>query len=356
MFKSLVSSFKKKLIAKKARKKSLFIHAGTYKTGTTYFQHRLYHNRERLREAGIYYPVTGLGLHTNHNRFAHRVLGVNILTGRKYGGLSKILTHLQDTPEINSALISYEGFGRAGAVEKIKTHALELNEFDVHAMLVFRPHMDFALSLYRELCQHVLFGAGFTQLFDATVPLAQTWSKTLEYRSIIEAWQGFVGRRQLHVHSYRQIKSDLVGTLMKDVGYEGALEEPDDQKRNLTLSAPGAKVMRRINAVKMPAKLRHAIAQEVGRVDKGFPSFSRFCEITEDQARSMEQRFEADREYLRKFGFDPKADLMLGDSWRWGTDTNMDEATDELHDALIVAFDDKGEPMLQDLVRKARIV
>ena len=327
------------------QKKKLFVHAGTYKTGTTYFQHVVYHNIKALRAQGLYYPITGLGLKTPHNKYAHRLLGIRLSSGHS-NAFPTIIKALQDDPDLSAGLVSYEGFARPATIEKLQAEAACFAPVELHSILVFRPHIDFALSLYRELCQHVDFSAPFEELIKPTTATGRGWHRSLNYQEIIEGWLALTGRKNLHIFSYRRIKVDLVNALIAPTGYVGALEPPEKTEQNKTLSAPVAALMRRLNQQKFKAPLRHKLAAELTVLDRQFPEFERFCEITQTQAKALEETFASDRDYLKSWGFDAEKDLMLDGTWQWGEETNMDAAINQAHEALIGQLEGEDKPKM----------
>jgi len=316
------------------KKKKLFIHAGTHKTGTTYFQHVMYQNKEALRAGGLYYPVTGLGINTPHNKYAHRLLGIRLASGHS-NAFPTIIKALVDDNRLTSGLVSYEGFTRPATIEKLQAESACFAPVELHGILVFRPHIDFALSLYRELCQHVGFSAPFSELMGPTTDTSKGWRRSLNYSEIMQGWLALTGHQNLHVFSYRRIKPDLITALIAPTGFKGNLETPPQAERNKTLSAPLAALMRRLGQQNFKAPLRHKLAAELSALDRQFPDFGRYCEISQDEAISFEQSFQADRDFLKDWGFDGERDLLLSGDWRWGEDTNMAAATDQAHEALI---------------------
>jgi len=339
-------------LVKLARKK-LFIHAGTYKTGTTYFQNTMYSNRAALAQSGLLYPKAGLGLTTTHNRHAHRILGIDIAAGRK-NRFPGIINHLIDTPHLKSALVSYEGFGHLPSLRKLLQCKPCFDQVDLHGILVFRPHIDLAISLYRELCQNVSFQGDFKNMMSKPGAGANhRWQRTLEYRMIVELWQQLTGDANLHLLSYRRISHDTAQELLAVAGHEFKLVPPIDAERNPTLSAPIAELIRRMNKQKFNTQVRHQLARELTLLDAKFPEFSKYCEITHDQAIQLEKSFENDRQFLTAYGFDAVADLTIGDKWRWGSDTNMGEAVLAAHEALITQLREKDENDLAATVSTA---
>lgn len=313
--------------------KKIFIHAGTHKTGTSFFQHFAYSNRNQLRQAGILYPSTGLGIKTNHNRYAHRVLGIDIAAG-KQNRFPSIVEELNKDTSLDTALVSYEGFCHPETIRNIYDVRRDFDSVDLHVILVFRPHIDFAISLYRELCQQVSFRGSLYNLLHPQSPRSHYWGQCLEYRTILENWRRIVGKNNIHALAFGKIRHDISGSLMSVVGHNDPIELPDNLTRNHTLSAPFAALMRLVNRQELSSKTRHKIASEVAAVDMKFPEFSRYCEISQDWAHELEHQFARDRRALKTYGLEPTEDLMIGQNWRWGTDTNLAPAIADAHQAM----------------------
>lgn len=324
--------------------KKLFIHAGTHKTGTSFFQHVAYDNSEKLRQAGLLYPATGLGINTNHNRYAHRVLGIDIAAG-KQNQFPAIIEELNQDASLNTALVSYEGFSLPSAVEQLHSLKNTFETVDLHVILVFRPHIDLAISLYRELCQQVSFQGSLYNLMHPDTDHTRHWGQCLHYAKTLANWRRIVGKNNIHVLAYRHVKQDIVKHLTAVTDYHDTLDLAENLTRNHTLSAPFAGLMRLINKQELDSKRRHRLAQEVAIVDENFPEFSRYCEITQDRAIDLERAYRKDRKALKSYGLDPIADLTVNTNWQWGEDTDMSSAIIDAHQALtehLKNIDDKA--------------
>ena len=324
--------------------KKLFIHAGTHKTGTSFFQHAVYLNSDQLRRSGIWYPATGLGIKTNHNQFAHRVLGIDIAAGKK-NRFPTIIEELNQDTSLHTGLVSYEGFSHPKAIRKLCEQKDVFDDVDLHIILAFRPHIDLAISLYRELCQHVSFQGSLHDLLHAKTARARHWEQCLHYGDALKHWRRIVPKKNIHVFSYRKISKDILGALMPVAGFDGTMSLQENPVRNQSLSAPFAALMRLINRQDLSTKVRHRLAGEVATVDAGFPEFSHYCEISLDRAIEIEADFAKDRKALRRYSLDPVTDLTIDGHWRWGDKTDMSAATLDAHEALIdhlKNIDDEG--------------
>ncbi|NVJ69326.1 MAG: hypothetical protein HWE08_03155 [Alphaproteobacteria bacterium] len=304
-------------------KKRLFIHAGTYKTGTSHFQHVMFENREKMLEEGFYYPVTGLGLNTPHNKYAHRLAAINLAQHGK-NAFPKIVENLVKDERLHTAYMSYEGFAHPNNIEHIAKIMDCFEPVELHTILVFRPHFDFQISLYREICQHVKY----SENIETYLQSSNGWGRTFHYADSIKMWENLIGPDNLHVMSYSTIKKDLFHALLTPTGYQPDLKEPAETTSNPTISAPACAVARRLNKFNLKTHLRHRVGRALVRLDAKNPHFHEYGEITREAALEIEQNFQEDRERLATYGLDPN-DFVIGENWRWGKKQLNQKIVDE---------------------------
>ncbi|PCI59478.1 MAG: hypothetical protein COB37_11575 [Kordiimonadales bacterium] len=352
MLTKLAAQFTSLLRQPRRPKKKLFIHAGTFKTGTSFFQHVMYHNREKLLDAGICYPDTGLGLKTTHNQYAHRILGIHLVNGSK-NHFPAIIDELNQNTALSQAIVSYEGFCQFQALEKLRDSRQCFKTVDLHGILVFRPHVDYALSLYRELSQRVSFKPSFQDFVSPGQHIGKPWKRTLRYAEIVTLWQGLVGKKRVHVKSYNSIKHDVVSEILGVIGFDTPLPRPSSVTRNVTLSAPCAALMRNINQEKIKEQTRSAFARELLEIDAQFPEFQDYCEITQDEAKILERQYETDRNFFDSQGLIPKNELLLGDNWRWGHNSDIEPAQRQAQAILLQQLQQKEYTSLLDIAKRA---
>jgi len=334
------------------RKKTLIIHAGTHKTGTSHFQKCLYKNSEKLRNEGFWYPEYGLGLRTKHNRFAHRMLGIHLSQGRKTK-LPEILQELQKDPALKAAILSYEGFSLPGTIQKFSHYQDELSAVDIEVILVFRPHLDLAISLYRELCQHVAYtGTLHGLITEPKLAQEKSWNKLLHYREIVAEWEKFTPSRNIQILPYEQIKKNLRKNLLKKIGYQGEKLKAGAARVNQTLSAPAAELMRRINSAKIKSNPRHMIALQLYELDKALPELAEYTEITHKQALKLQGLFAEDRAFLASHGFEQNH-MLMKDEWRWGTNTDINSIMPKAEKAFLELLGQQEDTSLFPLADSA---
>jgi hypothetical protein len=350
------ATFKKLLnhlrLKKRSQRKSLVFHAGTHKTGTSHFQKCLYENSATLREAGFWYPTYGLGLNTKHNRFAHRLLGINLSQGRKTK-LPDIITELEEDPSLCTAILSYEGFSLPHTIRQLSQYQKELSSVDVQVILTFRPHLDLAISLYRELCQHVGYTGKLPRLITAPKhPQEKSWNKLLQYKQIVAAWEEIVPARNIRILPYEKVKKNLLASLLNEIGYQGPELHVDKARVNQTLSAPAAELMRRINSAKIKSNPRHMIALQLYELDKALPELAEYTEITHKQALKLQELFAEDRAFLASHGFEQNH-MVMKDEWRWGTNTDINSIMPKAEKAFLELLGQHEDTSLLSLADSA---
>lgn len=188
--------------------KSLYIHIGTHKTGTTSFQSFLRLRAEELRKAGLYVPSTGsIGPRQGHFNISWELLD-DPRYHAMYGGLDELLSELSRTEE-DKALISSEDFEylvRYPAKLVGFEDALRGSGWEPTYIVTFRRADHYALSLYSELTlRQGLKGVSFERFavhilrhgFFAT----SSWYYAFDYAEFIRMWRQ-PGRGALTVLHY----------------------------------------------------------------------------------------------------------------------------------------------------------
>jgi hypothetical protein len=133
--------------------RTLFVHIGTHKTGTTSIQNFLRHHATRLNECGIFVPASG----TLNEESGHHNIAWEMRQDRRYdrrlGGVDELIRELKTCAQ-NTAVISSEDF------EYLVQYPSELKAFDkriedagfsTNYIVYFRERDSYARSLYCEL-------------------------------------------------------------------------------------------------------------------------------------------------------------------------------------------------------------
>lgn len=136
----------------------LVIHTGLNKTGSSFLQSLLYHNRSRLCSNGIYYPrspwdeemAVGAISPGNGHELAQYLLHENVL------GLKRLLTNYfneAETFNCNKVFLTNETliriFSNRSCADILNKSVLTSEFSSLKCWVVFRPFHDHALSLYK---------------------------------------------------------------------------------------------------------------------------------------------------------------------------------------------------------------
>lgn len=143
--------------------RSLFIHAGIHKTGTTSLQVALAQNPAWLAAHGYRYPVAGLIWNPGgHHNIAWEIANDRRLQ-RKYGTAQDLITEVRDGDY--NVILSSEDFtaGLQGA-DRFQEFLRPFKEIfsDICVVVFLRNQADYAASLYSELLCH-----GYNRTFES---------------------------------------------------------------------------------------------------------------------------------------------------------------------------------------------
>lgn len=227
---------------------TLYLHVGCPKSGTTYLQQILDHNREPLAQAGIL--VVG-------EQHADRVQAA--LQVREDPRWRKLPAARQDmwgtlVREIRAwqgptAILSYELFSAATA-EQAQRALADLDSIEVHVVITAR---DLARSVPSAWQERLKFGLT-TSLEDWQPPAAEQagseWGwRTTDPASVAERWKGSLPPSRVHVVTMPRSRND--GELWARFAAVCGIQEVSVQtalpRVNESLGAVEAELLRRIN-------------------------------------------------------------------------------------------------------------
>lgn len=211
--------------------KTVFIHAGLHKTGTTSLQSVLLNNRKNLSEQDFYYPLTGIPdqAHGHHN------IAWQLSHDRRYrpewGDLRALLKEIEQT-DGHKIILSSEDFEcsllRPQRLNKLLNDFKSRN-YKVCLLIYLRNPLDYLTSLYLELLK-----AGLGDEFNAYLRKVILTNK-FEYKE----WE-FVFNHSEMVKSIHSLKDIELVTRDYDhlIGNDTVLDfchalQLDDKKINM---------------------------------------------------------------------------------------------------------------------------
>lgn len=136
------------------RRKTVFLHIGTHKTGTTSIQHFLAQNDYELRRERILFPSAGRYVH-GHHHIAWELRSDDRLNGRT-GHVQRLLDELRET-DLETVVVSSEDFEYLSQYPEIlKTFTASLRKIGFEPVFVvfFRERWAYLASLATALANH----------------------------------------------------------------------------------------------------------------------------------------------------------------------------------------------------------
>ncbi|WP_433476619.1 hypothetical protein ACQPZP_05955 [Spirillospora sp. CA-142024] len=114
---------------------AVFLHVGAAKSGTTFLQHALWHNRHRLREHGVLYPGRDLAAHVRAAFDLRRTFFREASDPATRGAWRELVAEARDWP--GTVIISQELFAPARP-KWIRQAMTDLDFADVHVIFTVR--------------------------------------------------------------------------------------------------------------------------------------------------------------------------------------------------------------------------
>lgn len=191
---------------------NVFIHIGLPKTGTTYIQHKMYVNSDKLMSNGIYVPKTGLSSLQN-NFWDHNLLAL-ALQPERWGQFPSTLSKTLPTmwsdlvSEIKScdcpdAIISAETLSWELDEEQIRTVSQKLHDFDVKIVLCERNPYDLISSMYGQMLRT---GRGPYSLESFLLEFPYFWSAGFHKMR----WSQYFGAENILSLRYEDLSGNLL--------------------------------------------------------------------------------------------------------------------------------------------------
>lgn len=227
--------------------RTLWLHCGSFKSGSSRIQKLAWGRRHELAAAGWLYPRTGLvtdepdvGVRHSDLVYLHRE------PDRWRALVDGLVSEMGGSPA-RHVLMSSEAWSRPGKGEGLAELLAALRGAgvvdDVHAVLYLRHRHDYARSFYREL----------TRRRDNVLPLAEFVTanpRPFDYLDVVRSLRAAVAPGDLQVHAYDAIPdtgAHFFGLLGLDVPAEAGRENVGipavevEAHRQLNLLAPGAR-------------------------------------------------------------------------------------------------------------------
>lgn len=216
-----------------ASMRSILLHIGTHKTGSTSIQQFLARVSDQLRKDDILYPEAGRP--DDRAPHGHHTLAWSI---QQRQGLENLEGWEEVAREIrrsscNQVLLSSEVFETC-SVEEIRQIRSFFPNFKVEALVYLRKPFGYMVSMYKQRIRAFGETRPFRQFADAKMHLC-------DYPALLERWRQGLGEGQITARSFEQCcKSDgLEASLLDELNieqdqYESVIEEEGPANVSLT--------------------------------------------------------------------------------------------------------------------------
>lgn len=222
--------------------KIIIVHAGRHKTGTSAIQHFLFSNRDRLSEAGFYYPNAGF----LRGEPAHHAVALSLLPVNKQippAAAQKVLRNFKREIEQaeGTVVVSSEQF--QNVAPRRLTHYLA--GWTIRPVIYLRDQLHYLISSYQQIVHARTLSLSIEEYFDKRFKVV--------YADMLDAWSAEIGRENVSVRVYdRQLLRG--GNIVEDFIWKLTGEEAStfgpvlERDVNPSLGGPLLTFKRRINA------------------------------------------------------------------------------------------------------------
>jgi hypothetical protein len=174
--------------------KTILLHIGRHKSGTTALQHSFFINRDVLKRSGIYLPLTGIKKGHKAHHLISELLEKKART--QVIDLSKHELFIQLVAEINRCneqyvLLTSEGFQNC-APKAIKALFIE---FNVHVIFYMREQQSYLKSAYQQKI-HATNYTGKVECFEKQFPV--------DYLTFYLSWVNVFSPDKVHVRVFER--------------------------------------------------------------------------------------------------------------------------------------------------------
>jgi hypothetical protein len=293
----------------------VFLHIGLPKTGTTYLQRALWHNKQALAEDGLLLP----GRHQRRHLLASLDVRQDPSLAKRPGDITSPWADLvtESLAWDDDVLITHEFFGAASTEQAAKVVG-SFPGAEVHAVLTARAMVELGISRWQEWVRN-----GARRSIDSYPPSSDydptdSWGwGSFDLGDVLERWGEAIPHERIHVLPMRPGSADpseLFERFLGVLGHAAAPVEMPKHTANDSLGVVETELLRRINRhlgeFRSPydrgAWIRGFLASQ-----KIMPSSSERFRPGPETLADLEARGRRSTEMLQTGGFDVVGDLAL---------------------------------------------
>ena len=233
--------------------KTIHIHIGNYKTGSTAIQQFIGYNRQRFLETGYYVPTSGFD-GSAHHELIWALRGEPFARSKEevYANLNSELATCGYPDILISSEVFFNGLS-AGAFRE----ALE-GDVQIRVIAYLRRQDHFLSAFYQQMIKHW----NFRKTEKPTVKELLR-GKAVQYLSSLENWAAVAGEDNIVVRPYEmaQLPNGLIHDFVTQLGRDPGdyRELPAEERINETIHAELIEFLRYANAIEMSKEEHEAL-------------------------------------------------------------------------------------------------
>lgn len=291
--------------------KTLYIHIGTPKTGSSTLQHFFENNEEALLRNGIYYPK---GIPYDRWGGQESTAGNFAWVTRLNLGMDQIVRTVREWFEVSDkVLLSTEHIwleigDKASFLAGIRSSA---DDLEVKVIVYLRKQIDYLESQYREWVRLVLLEESIQEVCDFNNTVLKVVKDSLDYYAVLEKTAQAVGRENMIVRPYEKGQfqnQNIVDDFMRILGVhtDSSFVLPE-KNLNPPISNPALELKRQMNAsAKAEQKIMNDCFYDIlmqdgtERAEKGECAHFKSL-LTYQQRQEFMQRFEEGNRKIARY-------------------------------------------------------
>jgi hypothetical protein len=235
--------------------KRVYFHVGAPKTGTTYLQQVLFHNRDALAENGVLYPYEDFG-QSFRSMQDFRGVGWGQRAASKFAGQWDLVAGRSRDWTGDTVIISNELLG-GSAPDRIKAGVASVQPADVHVVFSAR---DFARQLVSDWQEHIKhkhtvtlekFVDDLIELgLDAPAPFGELFWGMHDAAYVLERWATVVPAENIHIVTVPHPgapRDTLWRRFCNVTGLDPWAYDTESKRSNPSMGVAETELVRRIN-------------------------------------------------------------------------------------------------------------
>lgn len=234
-------AFQRRSLKKKKTTKTVYLHIGISKTGSTAIQKYLHKNSDSLKAVGVHYVASGRkGDGESHHQLARLYKNDIDATTEIASVISEI-----DRSDCQSFILSSELFEYL-KLNQIRRLSRDLGSYRIVVVVYLRRQDEALFSMYKELVKKHACATSFSGYFDETQRKG-----LLLFSKMLSRWERVLGRENVRARVFSRkclVGGSVIPDILDLVEIKGSAPPYPSKPANPAISAVAVEILRDINA------------------------------------------------------------------------------------------------------------